>query len=189
MHKLPFMIVLTLLLALLFGCATPPSGAGATGEAATTRPREGPVAVGQKLDISGPTLDGSRFDLDQFAGKVVLVDFWATWCVPCVRELPTVQGVYDRYHDKGFEVVGISFDKSRESLEGFVADRRIPWPQIFFDDPHHRGWHNPVGRRYEINAIPAAYLVDREGKVTHTNARGPALEEAVAALLGESGDG
>lgn len=142
--------------------------------------------VGTVPEISGPGLDGSIVDLKQFAGKVVLVDFWATWCGPCIGELPNVQSVYAKFHEKGFEVLAISLDNTKDALTGFVAQRQLPWPQIFFDEEGKRGWANPLGRKYGINSIPATFLVGRDGKVRKLDVRGPALEPAVAELLNET---
>lgn len=129
-------------------------------------------------------LSGKTVSLSDFKGKVVLLDFWATWCGPCVAEMPNVQRVYSRYHDDGFEVVGVSFDQTKEALTRFVEEKQVPWPQIFFDEDGSRGWNNPLGRKYGIRSIPSTYLVDREGKVSKVNVRGRALELAVAELLG-----
>ncbi|MHC4487941.1 MAG: redoxin domain-containing protein [Planctomycetota bacterium] len=129
-------------------------------------------------------LNGKQVSLSDFKGKVVLLDFWATWCGPCVAEMPNVQRVYSRYHDDGFEVVGVSLDKTKEALTRFVEEKQVSWPQIFFDEDGSRGWNNPLGRKYGIRSIPNTYLVDREGKVSKVNVRGRALELAVAEILG-----
>ena len=86
---------------------------------------------GHPMQISGTLLDGKPFDQKSLAGKVVLVDFWATWCGPCVAEIPNVLEQYEKYHAQGFEVVGISLDQDREALEKFVEERKIPWPILF----------------------------------------------------------
>lgn len=150
-----------------------------------------PAAVqpGQPLEIAGPTLEGADFDLKQLRGKVVLVDFWATWCGPCVAELPNVRQVYDRHHQDGFEVVGVSLDNSRERLAAFVRERQLPWPQIFFDEDGSRGWANPLARQYDITAIPSMFLIDQQGQVAASDVRGESLERAVAGLLGKEPGG
>jgi WD40 repeat protein/serine/threonine protein kinase/tetratricopeptide (TPR) repeat protein/thiol-disulfide isomerase/thioredoxin len=143
------------------------------------------VQVGQELDLAGPTVGGERFDLKRLRGKVVLIDFWATWCGPCVAEMPNVMKVYDRHHKDGFEVVGVSLDNEREALTRFLKAKEVPWPQLFFDGKGEQGWNNPLARRYGVNAIPFTILVDRSGKVAQVGARGEVLEPAVTKLLGK----
>jgi peroxiredoxin len=142
-----------------------------------------PAEAGNRIEIAGPTLDGREFDLQSLRGKVVLVDFWATWCGPCVRELPNVRKAYDRYHKKGFEVVGVSLDNSRDSLAQFVEQKEIPWPQIFFADADLQGWNNPLARRYHVDGIPCTFLIDRDGRVAGENVRGHDLDPAIADVL------
>lgn len=127
--------------------------------------------VGKPLEIEGTTLDGLDFVWNAYQGSVVLVDFWATWCGPCVREVPNIQSQYEQYHDQGFEVIGISLDRDRDALEKFLAEHQIPWVTLFEgeDTP------NPVATRYGVQAIPMAILVGRDGLVISTQARGEEL--------------
>lgn len=132
-------------------------------------------------DFSEKDLAGQPLSISAHQGKVVLVDFWATWCGPCVAELPNVLAAYEKYHAKGFEIVGISLDEDRAALDAFLAEHKMTWPQ-YFDG---LGWKNKVSRAYGVSAIPATYLLDKEGKIVAKGLRGPALETELARLLGE----
>ena len=140
--------------------------------------------VGNPIEIKGTTVDGKQFDIASWKGKVVLVDYWATWCGPCIAELPNVQKAYEAYHSKGFEVVGISLDDDADRLAAFLKERQIPWTTLFPEKEDERGWENPLARYYGIAGIPTVILVNKEGKVVSLNARGPALEQYLADLLG-----
>jgi thiol-disulfide isomerase/thioredoxin len=129
--------------------------------------------------FSVTSLDGKAIDLAKYKGKVVLIDFWATWCGPCVQELPNVLSAYKLYHDKGFEIIGISLDESKDKLEAFLKENNMTWPQ-FFDG---KGWGNELAQKYGINSIPATYLLDTEGNIIARDLRGAGLEAAVAKAL------
>lgn len=140
--------------------------------------------LGNKIEISGPILGGGKFNIDDLKGKVVLVDFWATWCGPCIAELPNVKNLYDAYHSKGFEVIGISLDQDVESLNEFIKEKELAWDTIFFPTPEEQGWDNPIARYYGISGIPTAILVNQDGKVVTLQARGESLQEELEKLLG-----
>lgn len=135
--------------------------------------------VGKPLELSFTAIDGKKVDIKDYKGKVVLVDFWATWCGPCIAELPNVLRTYEKFHDKGFEIIGISLDQRKERLEAFVAEKKMNWPH-YFDG---KGWENEISRKFGIDSIPATFLVDKEGKVARLDLRGDALEKAVEELL------
>ena len=123
--------------------------------------------LGHPVELKFTAVDGREVDLAKLSGKVVLIDFWATWCGPCVGELPHVKEAYSKLHDKGFEIVSISFDQSQDQLEKFVKKEKMEWPQ-FFDG---KGWGNKFGQEFGINAIPTMWLIDKKGNVRDLNAR------------------
>ena len=138
---------------------------------------------GKPMEITGPLLDGQAFDQKSLAGKVVLVDFWATWCGPCVAEIPNMLEQYEKYHAKGFEVVGISLDEEKDKVDAFVSEKKIPWPIIYAG----KGWQDPVAQFYGISGIPQLILIGRDGNVITLNARGEKLGERLAELFKDAG--
>jgi peroxiredoxin len=130
------------------------------------------------LDLKFTAVDGSEIDLATLRGQVVLIDFWATWCPPCVEEVPELVATYEKFKDQGFTVVGISLDEDKSALEKFTAENKMTWPQ-FFDG---KGWENEMAKRFKIQTVPTMWLLDREGKLIDANPRGR-LEEAVAAAV------
>src|SRR5262249_10127041 len=139
--------------------------------------------VGQEVEVSGPTLDGKTFRLEQLRGKVVLVDFWATWCPPCVKALPELRALRDRHGPEGFEIVGVSLDIHREDLARFVRRADLPWPQIYYGGPNQQGGNNPLARRFGVRQIPDTLLIDRQGRLVAGGRGGKALDAAGVALL------
>ncbi len=135
-----------------------------------------PTAFPEVMDIAGKPLS-----LDDYKGKVVLIDFWATWCGPCIAELPNVLKTYEKYHDQGFEIVGISLDNAdaEQKFKDFIAENGMTWRHHF----DGKGWENEVAQAYGIKSIPATYLLDTEGKIVRVGLRGDALGETVGALL------
>ena len=135
--------------------------------------------VGDKMEIAFTSTAGKEIDVAKMTGKVVLVDFWATWCGPCVAEMPNVIKAYDAYKDKGFEVIGISLDQDKSALEKFTTEKKMPWPQ-YFDG---KGWGNEIAQRFGISSIPATFLVGKDGKIIGSNLRGADLEEKLKEAL------
>ena len=130
-------------------------------------------------DFDEKDLAGQPLSIASRKGKVVLLDFWATWCVPCRIELPNVIQTYKKHHADGFEVIGISLDEDKARLESFMKEKGMTWPQYF----EGKKWDNKMAAKYGVNSIPATYLIDGDGKILGKDLRGDDLEKAVTAAL------
>jgi len=144
------------------------------------------LSVGQpapKFEAVG--MDGKNIQFpESFKGKIVMLDFWATWCGPCIAELPNVIKAYEKYHDKGFEVLGITLDDKdmADKVKAFTAEHKMPWAQIY----EGKGWDITIGRTYGVEAIPFCLLVDGDtGKIIETvrALRGDALDQTLSKVL------
>jgi thiol-disulfide isomerase/thioredoxin len=137
-------------------------------------------SVGKPVDLRFTAVDGREVDVSKMKGKVVLIDFWATWCGPCVAELPHVKEAYDKNHPKGFEIVAVSLDQEKGNLTEFVSSHKMEWPQ-YFDG---QGWENKFAGQFGITSIPAMWLIDKKGNLRDLHARAD-LSGKVEKLLAE----
>lgn len=142
------------------------------------------VAVGQKFsDFEMVDLKGDTHKLSDYVGKgnVTLVDFWASWCGPCMQEVPNLKKTYETYHKKGFEIVGISLDSEKGAWEAAVKDKQMNW--IHLSDL--RGWQSAGGALYGVRSIPNTFLVDKDGTIVGHNLFGEELNKKLDELLAE----
>lgn len=136
--------------------------------------------LGKPMDLELATLDGSPLKLSDLKGKVVLLDFWATWCQPCLQALPEVLDLHGKAHDRGFEIVGISLDTNQAALERMIQERKMSWPQVC----DNKGWEGPLVEKLGVDVIPTMWLLDRQGVLRDIKAH-EKLEEKVLHLLSE----
>ncbi len=136
-------------------------------------------AVAPEIKLNSP--EGKSIPLSSLKGKVVLLDFWASWCRPCRKENPTVVRAYDKYKSKGFEVYSVSLDKTKAKWEAAIEQDNLKWDAHVSD---LQGWRSSAAALYGVTSIPQTFLLDQEGKIIAKNLRGSALEKKLAELLG-----
>lgn len=151
--------------------------------------------LGKGMVLTGKLLDGRRFDWDAYRGRVVLVYFWSTSHEPCVPELRRIKKCYELYHDRGFDVVGISLDRSTWEVNNFLKKERLPWPTLFDQymptlptlSEQHNGGPRSMATYCGVTEIPTAFLVDKDGKVVSLRAQGAELGRLLKERLGPVG--
>lgn len=147
-----------------------------------TLDKQSATSIGSKApEFTAPNPNGEQIALKDVLGKVTLIDFWAAWCKPCRVENPNIVKVYEKYHDKGFNILGVSLDRpgQKEKWVGAIKEDNLTWEQV----SNLQFWNDPVARLYNIRAIPAAFLLDENGVIIATNLRGAALEAKVKEVL------
>ena len=140
------------------------------------------VEIGSKApEFSAPNPEGNVIALKDVMGKITLIDFWAAWCKPCRVENPNLVKTYNKYHDQGFNIIGVSLDREgqKDKWVKAIEDDKLTWPQV----SNLQFWNEPIALQYGVRAIPAAFLIDENGVIVATNLRGDALEAKVKELL------
>lgn len=136
---------------------------------------------GMAPKFSAPTPTGEMLALNDTLGEYTLIDFWASWCKPCRRENPNVVKVYNKYHEKGFNIISVSLDRTgqKERWLKAIEDDKMDWYHV----SNLKFWQDPIAQMYSVRSIPATFLLDKEGNIIAKNLRGPALEAKIASLL------
>jgi len=134
--------------------------------------------------LEGQDLEGKPVDLTQYKGKVVLIDFWATWCQPCIMSMPELIETYKTNNKSGFEIIGISLDQDKDALNRYLSSQKLPWRTIF----DGKAWYTPSARKYDVTGIPATFLLDRDGKIAYVGTPSKGFGPMVKRLLQPQND-
>jgi len=134
----------------------------------------------QAPDFSGPSAEGKVVSLKESLGKVTIIDFWASWCGPCRMENPSVVAMYNEYHSKGLNIIGVSLDKDDAKWKEAIAKDKLTWVHV----SHLKFWDEPIAQQYNISSIPATFILDENGVIVGKDLRGDALKAKVKELLG-----
>lgn len=138
------------------------------------------IKIGAKApEFSAPTPEGKELALSEALGKVTIIDFWAAWCKPCRMENPNMVKLYEQYHDKGLNVIGVSLDRKKEDWVKAIETDKLPWPQV----SHLEYGNDPIAKMYNVSSIPATFVLDENGVIVAKDLRGEALYEKIGELL------
>lgn len=127
---------------------------------------------------------GNQIDLSKYRGNIVILDFWATWCDPCLEAFPKVKNMYNKFKDKGVQFIGVSLDDDIENVRGFVKQEKVEWPQLF----DGKRWKGVLPGLYRVNIIPTMFVIDRESKIRYMGSNLESATQVVMTLLSESKD-
>jgi len=146
------------------------SGAGAVllWDFADPPGKAAPATVGQPFQAAGTLAGGAKLDWNAYRGRVVLVAYWATWCQPCVAEIPEIKRTYDALHERGFDVLAVSLDTDQAVLERFLETQKVPWPVVVGATAGPSGPQHPLARKFGVESVPQFFLLDRQGNIAAT---------------------
>ena len=141
---------------------------------ATIYPLSGPA-----IDFEAVDINGKNIKLTEFKGKIVILDFWATWCPPCIKEIPNLKKIYSKYKDDDFEIISIALErKPKEHALKFVSDKKMNWVHII-----DKAKGKEIATDYKIRYIPTMYVINKKGEIVESGIRGEKLGEKIAELL------
>lgn len=183
--------LVTVIIVMLTSCGNKPSGDAAEETAYTMPPEIAALPVGTTLglrapEIEMPNLEGELMQLSSLRGRLVLIDFWASWCNPCRLENPHLVKVYDEYNDasftkgEGFEIFSVSLDRNEEAWREAVMQDRLDWP---YQLGTAEGARTQAAQDYNVQMIPSNFLLDQHGVIIATNLRGEALDQKLESLV------